>query len=208
MRTFIGVFAVLALVFATIGCERQQQKAEETEEAAAEGVEEMAEGAEEMAEEAEEMAEEEMAEEEDVDQTIVEVAEESGSFETLVSAIKKAELVDALNAEGPYTVFAPNDEAFDKLPEQTLTNLLKAENKAKLQSILKYHVIEGKVMAADVESGEVETLQGDEAMVEVGDDGVTYAGAKVAETDIEASNGVIHVIDEVVMPPEKKEPTN
>ena len=207
MRTLIGVFAVLALVFATVGCERQQEAEEtkETEQAAAEEAEEeMAE--EEMAEE--EMAKEEMAEEEAVDQTIVEVAQEAGSFETLVSAIEKAELVEALSAEGPYTVFAPNDEAFDKLPEQTLTNLLKPENKEKLQSILKYHVIEGKVMAEDVESGEVETLQGEEAKIEVGDDGVTYVGAKVTKTDIMASNGVIHVIDEVVMPPEKKQPTN
>lgn len=189
MRRLIVMFAVLALLLVSLGCERDQKAREEAEEKAT----------------AEKTAEEEAMEEAEAEEpgTIVEVASEAGSFETLVSAIEAAELADALSAEGPYTVFAPTDEAFEELPEDTLTNLLKPANKEKLQSILKYHVIEGKVMAEDVESGEVTTLDGSSAEIEVTDEGVTYAGANVTDTDVEASNGVIHVIDKVVMPPEE-----
>jgi uncharacterized surface protein with fasciclin (FAS1) repeats len=133
--------------------------------------------------------------------TIVEVAAKAGDFNTLVSAIKAAGLVDTLSGDGPFTVFAPTDAAFKKLPEGTLDSLLKPANKGKLQSILTYHVLSGKVMAADVEPGMVSTVEGSDAELAVSDGSVTYAGATVTKTDIKASNGVIHVIDTVVMPP-------
>ena len=193
MRRLIVVVAVL-LSLVAFGCERGQQQEEEAKEKA-----------EQTATEQEEANQQEA--EADKPGTIVEVAEEAGSFETLVTAIDSAELTDALSAEGPYTVFAPTDDAFDALPEGTVEDLLKPENKEKLQSILKYHVLSGKVMAEDVESGEVETLQGAKAQIEVTDEGVTYSEANVTNTDIEASNGVIHVIDKVVMPPEKEPET-
>lgn len=133
---------------------------------------------------------------------IVDTAVEAGSFETLVTAVTKAELVETLKGPGPFTVFAPNDAAFDKVPDDTLNGLLDPENKEALTGILTYHVIPGKVMAADIagKSMSVETVNG--AMVEIdATDGVTVGGAKVIATDIEASNGVIHVIDTVMMPP-------
>ena len=133
--------------------------------------------------------------------TIVDVAAKAGNFNTLVSAIKAAGLADTLSGDGPYTVFAPTDAAFKKLPEGTLEGLLKPANKGKLQSILTYHVLPGKVMAADVEPGMVSTVEGSNAELAVTDGAVTYSGATVTKTDIKASNGVIHVIDTVVMPP-------
>ena len=133
--------------------------------------------------------------------TIVEVAAKAGNFNTLVAAIKAAGLVDTLSGDGPFTVFAPTDAAFKKLPSGTLDKLLKPANKGKLQSILTYHVLAGKVMAKDVEPGMVSTVEGSDAELAVSDGSVTYAGATVTTTDIKASNGVIHVIDTVVMPP-------
>lgn len=133
---------------------------------------------------------------------IVDTAVEAGSFETLVTAVTKAELVETLKGPGPFTVFAPNDAAFDKVPEDTLKMLLEPDHKEALTGILTYHVIPGKVMAADIagKSMSVETVNG--AMLEIdATDGVTVGGAKVIATDIEASNGVIHVIDTVMMPP-------
>lgn len=133
---------------------------------------------------------------------IVGVAIEAGSFKTLVAAVKAADLVETLQGPGPFTVFAPTDEAFAKLPSGTVENLLKPENKARLQSVLKYHVVPGKVLAADVKPGKVKTAQGGELTIEVTDGKVMVDGAAVVKTDVMASNGVIHVIDTVVMPKE------
>ena len=141
---------------------------------------------------------------------IVDTAVGAGSFKTLVAAVQAAGLVETLKGEGPFTVFAPTDEAFAKLPAGTVETLLKQENKAKLVSILTYHVVPGKVMAADVlklletpnPSGLVTTVQGAKAKVKVVDGAVMIDGAKIIKTDIETSNGVIHVIDAVILPPE------
>lgn len=132
--------------------------------------------------------------------TIVAVASGAGQFETLVAAVKAAGLVDTLNGDGPFTVFAPTDEAFAKLPKGTVEDLLKPENKEKLAGILTYHVVPGKVMAADVKAGKVKTVNGKEATVKVDGDTVMIGKAKVVKTDIAASNGVIHVIDSVLLP--------
>jgi uncharacterized surface protein with fasciclin (FAS1) repeats len=131
---------------------------------------------------------------------IVAVASSDADFSTLVSALRAADLVGALQGKGPFTVFAPNNAAFAKLPPGALEDLLKPENKKKLAAILKNHVIEGKVMAADVKSGTVRTLDGKKVEVAVENGKVGFGGAQVIATDINASNGVIHVIDTVVMP--------
>lgn len=132
---------------------------------------------------------------------IVDTAVSAGSFKTLVAAIKAAELTDALKGKGPFTVFAPTDEAFAKLPKETLESLLKPENKEKLAGILKYHVVSGKVLAADVvKLKEAKTLQGQSVKIAVKDGKVFLDGAAVTKTDIPASNGVIHVIDKVILP--------
>jgi uncharacterized surface protein with fasciclin (FAS1) repeats len=141
--------------------------------------------------------------EEAAKKNIVETAVAAGSFNTLVAAVKAAGLVETLSGAGPFTVFAPTDEAFAKLPAGTLDDLLKPENKEKLAGILTYHVVSGKVMAADVKTGEVATVNGAKAKLNVSSDGVTIDKAKVVKTDIETSNGVIHVIDAVILPPAK-----
>lgn len=133
-------------------------------------------------------------------QTVVATAAGNADFSTLVAAVKAAGLVDTLNGAGPFTIFAPTNAAFEKLPQGTVEELLKPENKAKLTAILTYHVVAGKVMAADVKTGMVKTVQGGELDVKVADGGVTVNGAKVVKTDIIGTNGVIHVIDSVVMP--------
>ena len=139
---------------------------------------------------------------------IVDVAAAAPNFKTLVAAVKAAGLVDTLKGDGPFTVFAPTDDAFAKLPKGTVESLLKPENKAKLVAILTYHVLKGKVMAADVmklKSGtKVATVEGKEVVIKHGKAGVMVNNAKVVKTDIEASNGVIHVIDTVIMPPMSK----
>lgn len=132
--------------------------------------------------------------------TIVAVASEAGQFKTLVAAVKAAGLVDTLNGAGPFTVFAPTDEAFAKLPAGTVEDLLKPENKEKLVGILTYHVLSGKVLAADVKTSSPATVNGKEVAIVAGSYGVTVGGAKVTATDIAASNGVIHVIDTVLLP--------
>ena len=130
--------------------------------------------------------------------TIVETAGAAGQFKTLVKAIEAAELVDTLNGSGPFTVFAPTDGAFAKLPAGALDGLLK--DKAKLKAVLTYHVVSGKVMAADVvKLKEAKTVNGQMVTIDA-KDGVKVNDAKVVKTDIEASNGVIHVIDTVLMP--------
>lgn len=132
---------------------------------------------------------------------IVDTAVSAGSFNTLVAAVKAAGLVETLKGEGPFTVFAPTDEAFAALPEGTVASLLKPENKQKLVSILTYHVVPGKVKAKDVVNlDSAETVQGGSLSISVTDGGVRVDGANVVKTDIKCSNGVIHVIDAVVMP--------
>ena len=134
---------------------------------------------------------------------IVDVAASNKSFSTLVAAVKAAGLVETLKGEGPYTVFAPTDEAFAKLPKGTLESLLKPENKQKLVAILTYHVIPGKVMAKDVKSGKVKTASGSSFKMKVSKKGVLVDNAKVVATDVKADNGVIHVIDTVILPKSK-----
>jgi uncharacterized surface protein with fasciclin (FAS1) repeats len=129
---------------------------------------------------------------------IVDTAVSAGQFTTLVKALKAADLVDALKQEGPYTVFAPNDAAFAKLPAGALDALLK--DKTKLTAVLKYHVVPGKVSAAQVKPGAVKTLEGDALTVSTKGGAVMVDDAKVIKTDIDTSNGVIHVIDSVLMP--------
>ena len=136
----------------------------------------------------------------DAPKDIVDTAVGAGSFKTLVAAVTAAELGATLKSPGPFTVFAPTDEAFAKLPKGTVEDLLKPENKAKLQSILKYHVVAGKVTAADVvKLKTAKTVQGQELTIDT-KDGVKVDGAKVVQTDILCTNGVIHVIDTVVLP--------
>ena len=139
-------------------------------------------------------------------QDIVGIAAGNESFSTLVAAVKAAGLVDTLKGKGPFTVFAPTNEAFAKLPKGTVESLLKPENKDKLVAILTYHVVAGNVKAADVvKLDKAKTVQGEEVMIEVKDGNVMLNGkSKVVKTDIEATNGVIHVIDTVILPPEKK----
>ncbi|MGV3483162.1 MAG: fasciclin domain-containing protein [Planctomycetaceae bacterium] len=137
------------------------------------------------------------------DKTIVETAVSAGQFKTLVAAVKAAGLADALSGEGPLTVFAPTDEAFAALPKGTVESLLKPENKEKLVAILKYHVVAGSYPAAKVlQSDTLKTLHGGELSVSQSADGVKVDKAKVVKTDIMCSNGVIHVIDAVVLPKE------
>lgn len=134
---------------------------------------------------------------------IVDVAAANGSFSTLVAAVKAAGLVDTLKGNGPFTVFAPTDEAFAKLPAGTVENLLKSENKDKLTAILTYHVISGKVMAADVvKLDSAATVQGQSVNVTINNGSVMINNANVVMADVKASNGVIHVIDTVLLPKE------
>ncbi len=130
--------------------------------------------------------------------TIIETAKEAGTFNTLIAAVKAADLTDTLNGKGPFTVFAPTDEAFKKISKTDLDALLK--DKAALKSILTYHVVAGSVAAKDVKTGEVKTVQGTTLSAVVKGKDVTVNGAKVSKADIAASNGMIHVIDTVIMP--------
>ena len=131
---------------------------------------------------------------------IVDTAVKADEFGTLVAAVKAAGLVDTLKGDGPFTVFAPTDAAFAALPEGTLDSLLKPENKEKLQSILTYHVVPGKVMAKDVKPMKAPTVNGQKATITIKDGKVMIDGAEVVQTDIKTSNGVIHVIDKVILP--------
>lgn len=129
---------------------------------------------------------------------IVDTAKSAGSFNTLVTAVQAAGLVDTLKGAGPYTVFAPTDEAFAKVPKDKLDALLK--DKAALTKVLTYHVVPGKVMAKDVKPGKVKTVEGNSLTIAVNGGNVTVDNAKVVKTDVAADNGVIHVIDTVLMP--------
>lgn len=132
---------------------------------------------------------------------IVDTAVGAGSFNTLVAAVTAADLVDTLKSEGPFTVFAPTDEAFGKLPEGTVESLLKPENKEKLQAILLYHVVPGNVMAADVvKLSSAKTANDMQLAIMVDGKTVKVNDAQVIQTDIKTSNGVIHVIDTVLIP--------
>ena len=131
---------------------------------------------------------------------IVETAIEAGSFKTLVAAVTAAGLAETLQGEGPFTVFAPTDEAFAKIPADTITDLLKPENKEKLAGILTYHVVSGKVLAADAAKlTSAKTVNGQEVKIDA-TSGVKINDATVTTADVEASNGVIHIIDTVLMP--------
>ena len=133
---------------------------------------------------------------------IVDTAVAAGSFTTLAKALAAADLVDTLKGAGPFTVFAPTDDAFAALPAGTLEDLLKPENKAKLQEILKYHVVSGKVMAADVGGLKTAaTVAGKDLKISVNGEVVMINESKVLKADVTAKNGVIHVIDKVMLPP-------
>lgn len=132
---------------------------------------------------------------------IVDTAMSAQSFNTLVAALKAADLVDTLKGPGPFTVFAPTDEAFAKLPDGTVDDLLKPENKGKLQAILTYHVVPGKVMSEDAATlTSAKTVNGQSFNISKDGDSLMVDNARVTKADIKASNGVIHVIDEVIMP--------
>ncbi|HXV82544.1 MAG TPA: fasciclin domain-containing protein [Candidatus Binatia bacterium] len=135
------------------------------------------------------------------DKDIVEIAVSAGSFDTLVAAVEAAGLVDTLKGEGPLTVFAPTDEAFAKLPEGTVENLLKPENKDKLTAILTYHVVPGRVTASEVVNlSSAPSVNGREIRISAQNGQVMVDNARVVQTDIMATNGVIHVIDSVIIP--------
>ncbi len=133
---------------------------------------------------------------------IVDTAAAAGSFDTLVTAVETAGLVETLKGEGPFTVFAPTDDAFAALPEGTLDSLLQEENRDQLVAILTFHVVPGRVMSGDAagQTVELETVQGQALTVDGTGDGVTVEGASVVQADVEADNGVIHVIDAVLLP--------
>ncbi|MCL4160454.1 UNVERIFIED_CONTAM: hypothetical protein GTU68_025592 [Idotea baltica] len=132
---------------------------------------------------------------------IVDTAVAAKKFTTLVAAVKAAGLVETLKGDGPFTVFAPTDEAFAKIDADTIKSLLKPENKAKLASILTYHVVSGRVAAADVvKLQSAKTVNGAEVTIKVVDGSVMIDGAKVVATDIDCGNGIIHIIDSVIMP--------
>jgi transforming growth factor-beta-induced protein len=132
---------------------------------------------------------------------IVDTAVSAGKFNTLVKAVQAADLAETLKSPGPFTVFAPTDEAFAKLPAGTLTDLLKPENKAKLQSILTYHVVAGNVMSTDaVKLTSAKTVNGESFSIRSGSNGLMVDEATVIKADIKASNGIIHMIDRVILP--------
>ena len=150
---------------------------------------------------ADEAEDTDMAEESAAPGTIVDIAAGAADFSTLVAAATAAGLVDTLNGEGPFTVFAPTDEAFAALPPDLVDALLLPENKDVLAKILTYHVVPGTVMAADIADGDVATVEGQNVTLSTMD-GVTVNGARVIQADIVASNGVVHVIDAVIVPPD------
>lgn len=135
--------------------------------------------------------------------TVVDLAINDGSFTTLVDALQSADLVGALKGDGPFTVFAPNDDAFAKLPKGTQKSLMKSTNRSQLQDTLKYHVIQGRKMASDLSSvSSVKTLSGDSLKVRKEGNVIHVGDAKIRKTNLEAENGIVHVIDQVLMPQE------
>jgi uncharacterized surface protein with fasciclin (FAS1) repeats len=135
-----------------------------------------------------------------VREDLVAVAQQAGQFKTLVAAVQAAGLVETLQGKGPFTIFAPTDAAFGKLPAGTVEGLLQPENRAKLTAILTYHVLPGQVLAADVKTMSAKTVNGQDLAIKAGANGVTVNGANVVKTDVMASNGVIHVVDSVILP--------
>jgi uncharacterized surface protein with fasciclin (FAS1) repeats len=131
---------------------------------------------------------------------IVSVATDAGSFKTLAAAIEAAGLAETLKGEGPFTVFAPTDEAFAALPEGVVEALLKPENKEQLAALLTYHVVPGEVKSADIQPGDVATVQGSSVTITVENGAVKVNNASVVSPDVQASNGVIHVVDQVILP--------
>ena len=190
-KTIIAVVSAAALTLTGCAAEAEPEPVAEEE-----VVEETVEEAEPVEEEA--PAEEEAMEEAPGD--IVSVAVEAGTFTTLAAALEGAGLVETLQGDGPFTVFAPTDDAFAALPEGVLDALLREENVGVLIDILTYHVVSGEVFAADVTTGDVATVQGSTIAVEGGEQVTLNGAATVTATDIEASNGVIHVIDQVILP--------
>lgn len=134
--------------------------------------------------------------------TVAELAASDESFSTLATAIEAAGLTETLSAAGPYTVFAPTNEAFEALPEGTLDQLLLPENKALLTQVLTYHVVPEEIASSDITSGEVTTVEGTPVTISATPEGVTVNNATVIEPDIQASNGVIHAVDQVILPPD------
>jgi uncharacterized surface protein with fasciclin (FAS1) repeats len=133
---------------------------------------------------------------------IVETAQSAGSFTTLLAAVEAAGLADTLKGEGPFTVFAPTDAAFEKLPAGTVESLLEPENREQLQAVLTYHVVPGRIMSSDLvgQSTTAESVEGSELAIDATGSAVMVEGATVSQADVEASNGVIHVIDSVLLP--------
>lgn len=186
----LRIVLTLALAVMLYACGGGNKETAQTEEAPAT---ETSESADEME------AEEEM----EASKDIVVLATETEALSTLVSAVKAADLVETLQSEGPFTVFAPTNEAFNALPEGTLEDLLKPENKEKLAGILKYHVVSGKVMSTDLEDGmTTATVAGNEITVKLADGNAMINDATVVSADVAASNGVVHVIDKVLLPEE------
>jgi uncharacterized surface protein with fasciclin (FAS1) repeats len=140
-------------------------------------------------------------------ETVVQIASSNPSFSTFTKAVEAAGLTETLSGAGNYTVFAPTDEAFAALPAGTLEELMKPENKEKLAQILQYHILPNKVASAEIQPGEAATVEGDPVNLEVAEGKVTVNGAEVVQPDINASNGVIHVIKVVILPPETPAPT-
>jgi uncharacterized surface protein with fasciclin (FAS1) repeats len=136
-------------------------------------------------------------------QDIIETAVAAGQFKTLAAAVQAAGLVDTLKGKGPFTVFAPTDDAFARLPKGTVEDLLKPENKSKLASILSYHVVSGKVMSSDIAGKftDAKSVEGADLTIDATHGTVMVGDAKLVKADIEATNGVIHVIDAVLLPP-------
>lgn len=186
-KSLLAGFAVAALALSGCAADTEEPPVDEVEEIVVEEVE---------------VGEEEAVEDgvEDAPGTIVDVAVGAGTFTTLVAALEAAGLVDTLSSEGPFTVFAPTDDAFAALPDGLVEALLLEENLEILQQILTYHVVSGAVFAADVTTGDVATVEGSTLALEVTDAGVTVNQANVVTVDVEASNGVIHVIDAVILP--------
>ena len=182
---FVAVAAALTLTLAACGDSTDEASSEPTETVS----EEMDDDSGEMAEEPAGVG------------TVVDVAASTDGFSTLVTAVTAADLADTLNSEGPFTVFAPTDDAFAALPPGVLDALLLPENKDVLAKILTYHVVPGQVMAADVTDGDVATVEGQTVTLSTAD-GVTVNGATVIQADVVADNGVIHVIDAVILPPD------
>jgi uncharacterized surface protein with fasciclin (FAS1) repeats len=187
MKKLNYVFA-FGLIFTFLACGGGESKTDQTEENSME----------------EAPIVEETIEEDESSKDIVALAMETESLSTLVSAVKAGGLVETLQGDGPFTVFAPTNEAFAALPEGTLEDLLKPENKEKLAAILTYHVVAGKVMSTDLSDGmKAKTVNGAEVTITTAD-GAKVNDANVVSADVAASNGVVHLIDAVIMPPAKK----